>query len=100
MVKMIRDYQRDDLEAISPRQKFSLEPFRHLSAPPSLVCDPRACLFCLVRASPGLQELLRIHGLRQLWSRANLMPSFLLSSLILGMRPSIPEKLIETEHQL
>lgn len=28
------------------------------------------------------------------------MPSFLLSSLILGSRPGIPEKLIETEHQL
>lgn len=99
-MQTIRGDKRDEVEAIFSQQKFSPEPFWHLSAPPSLVCDPRARLFCLVRASPGLQELLRIHALRQLWSGASLMPSSLLSSLILGSRPSIPEKLIETEHQL
>lgn len=64
------------------------------------MCDPGAWLFCLVWVSSGLWEWLRIYDLRQFWSKAKLMPSFLLSSLMLGLRPSIPEKLIETEHQL
>lgn len=64
------------------------------------MCDPGAWLFSLVWVSSGLQEWLRIHDLHQSWSKAKLMPSFLLSSLILGRRPGIPEKLIETEHQL
>lgn len=64
------------------------------------MCDPGVWLFCLVWVSSGLWEWLRIYDLHQFWSKAKLMPSFLLSSLMLGLRPSIPEKLIETEHQL